>query len=82
MSLTSALIDRDDVNRPQVLVVSYFGISWSLASLPRRSLALSASEGDEGGRTRMTEFYEDRGNGGGVKRGYISSRLVAHLSHS
>jgi len=25
----------------------------------------------------MTEFHEDRGNVGGVKRGYISSRFVA-----
>jgi hypothetical protein len=51
------------------------GISWR----PRSNAALSASEGDED-RTRMTEFHEDCGNGGGVKRGYISSRFVAPVS--
>jgi hypothetical protein len=48
---------------------------------PRSHAFLSASEGDEG-RTRMKEFHDDLGNGEGVKRGHISSRLVAHLSHS
>ena len=46
---------------------------------PRSHAALSASEGNEG-RTRITEFHEDRGSGGGVKRGYISSRFVAPVS--
>src|SRR5215467_13189339 len=47
-----------------------------LGPWPRSHAALSATGGD-GGPTRMTEFHEDRGNVGGVKRGYISSRFLA-----
>ena len=61
------------VNRPQVSVVTYFRISLVNGFAPA---ALPATGGD-GGPTRMTKFHEDRGNVGGVKRGYISPRFVA-----
>jgi hypothetical protein len=61
------------VNRPQVLIVSYFGISLVIGLAPT---PLFPHPKVIEGRTRMTEFHEDRGDGGGVKRGDILPRFV------